>query len=454
MSKNIRLYLFLSFFFLLLPLLVLAISLRDAGAQFGNNGFVPVVASWPNRPYSDPLEHEPNNAWNQANGALIDGQEYKGRFPSKEDEKDYFFFYQGQSGPVKVQLTEIGSGHNYDMTLRSSDLKVVKHSGELGNKDENIEVRLGPGLYYVQVYNWGKTGSSLSYNLVVDYMLPPPPAPTWTPVPTITPTPTPSATPGSGYPPFLGPEEEEPNDRWNQANGALIAGREYTGRFPSASDVNDYYFFYQEVAGPVDLALTEIGLGHDYDMVLRDKDLELVGYSGQVGNWDEWIDVDVYPGLYYVQVFNRSGTGTTRPYKLVVNYLTTQKQCVPPTENPPDEWHSNRGLVQTDAVCRSTLSAVDRADYYTFKPDSDGPHILHLQNLPQNSEWAAMIFFDNDSPEYAPGDAYDGLCRITESGSGDKQVSCDLEKDLDYFVKVSAGSTPMNGSYEMLIIEN
>lgn len=202
MSKNRRLYLFLLIFLLIVPLMVVAISQREAWAQYGNNGFVPVVASWPNRPYSGSLEGEPNNSWNQANGALIDGREYKGRFPTKGDAQDYYFFYQGKAGPVKLQLTEIGNGHNYDMTLRSSDLKVVKHSGELENKSEDIEVSIGPGLYYVQVYNWGKTGSSQTYSLVVDYQLPPPPKPTNPPIPavTATPTPTPTTTPtGIGH---------------------------------------------------------------------------------------------------------------------------------------------------------------------------------------------------------------------------------------------------------------
>ena len=124
--------------------------------------------------------------------------------------------------------------------------------------------------------------------------------------------------------------------------------------------------------------------------------------------------------------------------------------CTPPNENPFDQWHSNRGLVQTSAVCNSTLSNVDLADYYTFVPDASGQHTLHLTDLPAGTQWSSMIFFDTDSPSYVPGPT-DGDCRIGTSGAGDKQVTCDLNEGTGYFVKVSSGSTPVAGSYTMKI---
>lgn len=126
--------------------------------------------------------------------------------------------------------------------------------------------------------------------------------------------------------------------------------------------------------------------------------------------------------------------------------------CVPPSENPQDQFNANRGLVQTSARCNSTLSNIDRADYYTFKPTSSGPHTLNLRNLPAGTQWSAMIFLDQPNPEYAPGPTT-GQCRIGTPGSGDKQVTCTLDKNKDYFVKVSAGgdySGPV-GNYEMQI---
>ncbi len=125
--------------------------------------------------------------------------------------------------------------------------------------------------------------------------------------------------------------------------------------------------------------------------------------------------------------------------------------CNPPSENPADNFSNNRGLVQTMATCSSTMSSFDTADYYSFKPTKNGNHTLHLTNLPSGTEWAAMIFIDQANPDYAPGGASDGRCRITQPGSVNKQVVCNLNTGKNYVVKVSAGSTPMSGGYKMQI---
>ena len=126
--------------------------------------------------------------------------------------------------------------------------------------------------------------------------------------------------------------------------------------------------------------------------------------------------------------------------------------CIPPTENPRDQYNSNRGFAQTGAECNSTLSELDRADYYTFKPGQSGSHTLLLSNLPADTQWSAMIFTDTSSPEYAPGET-GGQCRIDTPGSKDKRVKCELSKDKAYFIKVSAGSTPVEGGYDMKVVK-
>lgn len=146
------------------------------------------------------------------------------------------------------------------------------------------------------------------------------------------------------------------------------------------------------------------------------------------------------PGqLYLPTIMNKAG-------------LSSGPICVPPNEMPQDQYNANRGLVQTGATCNSTMSNVDRADYYTFKPTKNGAHTLNLRDLPAGTEWSAMIFVDKDSPEYAPGPTT-GQCRIGTPGSGDKSVTCTLNKNTDYFVKVSAGSLYSGavGTYEMQI---
>jgi hypothetical protein len=144
-------------------------------------------------------------------------------------------------------------------------------------------------------------------------------------------------------------------------------------------------------------------------------------------------------------------TGKRTYLPLIQKKGVTAASCTPPNENPQDQWNANRGVTQTGATCKSTLSELDRADYYTFKPTKSGSHTLHLGKLLAGTEWSAMIFVDSDSPNYAPG-ATEGQCRIATPGAIDKKVTCSLTKDTGYFIKVSAGSTPVKGPYEMKVV--
>ena len=124
--------------------------------------------------------------------------------------------------------------------------------------------------------------------------------------------------------------------------------------------------------------------------------------------------------------------------------------CVPPNENPQDQYNANRGTTYTNKTCNSTLSELDRADYYAYTPSKTGPHTLRLTNLPTGTEWSAMMFYDTASPSYVPGPT-DGDCRIGTPGAVNKQVTCNLQKGVPLIVKVSAGSTPLPGPYTMRI---
>ncbi|OQA12103.1 MAG: hypothetical protein BWY63_03809 [Chloroflexi bacterium ADurb.Bin360] len=134
---------------------------------------------------------------------------------------------------------------------------------------------------------------------------------------------------------FEGPWEREPNDTWQQANGPLVSGRTYYGTFTSSADVQDYFSIYLVNSRSVELWLTNIGNGHNYDLTLRNTALQLVGYSGEVGNANEHIRTEALaPGWYYIQVYNRSNTGSTKAYYLIVDPATTLNMDEAPTSVP------------------------------------------------------------------------------------------------------------------------
>ena len=137
--------------------------------------------------------------------------------------------------------------------------------------------------------------------------------------------------------------EHEPNDDpASQANGPLVSGVTYYGQFTTTADIKDYYFIELASSQSVDIWLGNQASGQDYDLVLRDAALTIVGYSGNVGNTDESILTHpLPPGKYYIQVYNHGGRTTTQAYHLWTFYpaiaLAAVEDGAAPPANPPPE---------------------------------------------------------------------------------------------------------------------
>jgi uncharacterized repeat protein (TIGR01451 family) len=112
--------------------------------------------------------------------------------------------------------------------------------------------------------------------------------------------------------------EAEPNDDGlTQANGPIVCGLTYYGTFTSTADIKDYFYFTLTVSHSVELWLTNIPAGSNYELCLRNASLGEIKCSANSGNADEHILVgSLPPGLYRIQVYKRSSTGSTQPYHL------------------------------------------------------------------------------------------------------------------------------------------
>jgi hypothetical protein len=142
--------------------------LRFTGPMTGlHQSYIPLAL----RHWAVGWESEPNNeAQTQANGPILSGLTYKGYFHNGADLKDYFYFDLASSRSVELWLGNIGAGHDYDLVLRDGALKEVGRSASRESPTEHILTGvLSAGRYYVQVYNYGRTGSSQPYHLRVVY---------------------------------------------------------------------------------------------------------------------------------------------------------------------------------------------------------------------------------------------------------------------------------------------
>ncbi len=113
------------------------------------------------------------------------------------------------------------------------------------------------------------------------------------------------------------PENEE-----RQTNGSVVSGFTYFGTIQDENDASDY--FYVDLPGErtIEMWLSNIPSGNNWDLVLRDFGLNTYDgwYSIRSSNRDEHVEVTVPGGRYYIQVYNDGSPGSTQPYHLKVVY--------------------------------------------------------------------------------------------------------------------------------------
>jgi PKD repeat protein len=117
--------------------------------------------------------------------------------------------------------------------------------------------------------------------------------------------------------------EAEPNDdALTEANGPIVSGLTYYGTFPTAKHFDhDFFSFEVPSAHVIDVWLTEIPAGQDYDVLLRDAERTAITHSANLGQDPERISTDVLPaGRYYIEVYQWDSGGSSQPYHLRVVY--------------------------------------------------------------------------------------------------------------------------------------
>jgi hypothetical protein len=105
-------------------------------------------------PTCEVLDREPNNFFIEANGnlPLCEGSPVTGTV-SPGDIDDIYRIEVATSGIVRIDLTNIPSGADYDLYLYNADRGEVTVSNTSGSGDESVRVNLPNGRYYIRVYS-------------------------------------------------------------------------------------------------------------------------------------------------------------------------------------------------------------------------------------------------------------------------------------------------------------
>jgi len=120
-----------------------------------------------------------------------------------------------------------------------------------------------------------------------------------------------------------GPDNYEPNDSFAQAYGPLTSGQTYQS-YISCCDVasrRDYFYIDISTTKAINIDLTNIPTGVDYDLYLYNSAQRRVGQSQNNGNLPDHISYDpTSAGRYYILVFSPFYHYSASPYSLRVTY--------------------------------------------------------------------------------------------------------------------------------------
>lgn len=105
-------------------------------------------------PTCEVLDHEPNNFFSQANAnlPLCEGGTVIGSV-STNDIDDYYRFQLDNAGTVRIDLTGIPVGADYDLYLYDASGGPVAVSNNSGSVNETIRTQIASGRYYIRVYS-------------------------------------------------------------------------------------------------------------------------------------------------------------------------------------------------------------------------------------------------------------------------------------------------------------
>ena len=100
------------------------------------------------------LDHEPNNYFLEANGnlPLCEGGAVTGHV-APNDIDDIYRMEVNTSGIVRIDLTHLPPGADYDLYLYNADRGEVTVANTTGSGNETIRLNIPNGRYYIRVYS-------------------------------------------------------------------------------------------------------------------------------------------------------------------------------------------------------------------------------------------------------------------------------------------------------------
>jgi len=250
----------------------------------------------------------------------------------------------------------------------------------------------------------------------------------------------------------------EPNDSLDKACGPLAPGVVYQFYAlckdgPEKDD--DWYYIRVGKTDPINISLSSIPLGTDYDLYLYDSDENLLASSRKPGSADEHIHyIPESAGEYFILTHPYRGCSDTDSYILVASYTPpfspvasrhtpperdvtlTVGQCQLFAVQATDEDCDLRGVEWyvdgEHQLSHFTLSGCSGADTYSQCFDSSGTYLIEATVFDSLEAYSEIV--DWNVTVVAPTPTPTPICNVKVDDFGDTNPNNDLGGPSRWFV--------------------
>ena len=275
-----------------------------------------------------------------------------------------------------LKLSSIAAGLDYDLTLLDSRLDYVAGSFKRGSLSEDAFTELEPGTYYIKVDSYAGYSDKNAYKLILSpYKL----------------------------------DEYEINDT-PEAARELAINRSINATIHNITDQDWYRFTFQQ-AGKLDIQLSNIPEGCNYELELYNSANEKIDESKQAAGSDEVIWRDVPEGEYYIKVYTTGGFDCENGYMLTVNRNIGLANALNISENS-----TSTGKIAQDSGSNWYKTSVTQAGVFT----------LSLDNIPESCYYKLELY---DAEGYK-------LIRSNNVSATQQSIDLVVDEPSDYYINV------------------
>jgi len=277
---------------------------------------------------------------------------------------DFFKFTLETRSSVKVKLSNIPSGCNYDLKLYDDSIVQKGASTLAGNAEESIVKVLDAGTYYIKVNSYSGYSDSF-YKIQVTSI-------------------------------ESSPDVYETNNVKENATDISMNSPIVDSNIDTYDDI-DYYSFVLSSRTNIVIGLSNIPTGCNYDLELYNSSDTQKGKSQEVKNFSEAISTALDAGVYYIKVYSSEGCSSEENYILQV---TSKEGSISDKYEPNNTASFATNIDKNALITDSNIDNPNDVDYFKFTLDSNSNVNIGLTDVPNDCWYTLMLYDSTSKPIY------------------------------------------------------